>query len=486
MKKKTAILQWAALLAAFLVVIIFVLFDSSKKVMGTAENTVKSHMMVVVEGYRQRIYARIQNVLTSGKTAAYLLEGSGKDNGVQYLKAICETAGVSTAIYFEEGTASVDQDGKQRDLSGKPYFALVTQELEDPRIDCVEDEELAQEKLLLIQIPVQGDEGRILIYYPAGEWSEMIDTSSGAGRFGQFALMDEEGMIIACTDSQSPFFMGGRFWENIAEKSSAEVSKIQKKMKVLDSGRAELSAGGLDGVMFYMPLGIETWYFIANFDQGYLERQEKLMWDDANKMIYQVTGIMALFIVLFMVVNLIGKIRNEGNSRALEEKADTDQLTGLCNKIATERRIREYMLENPDSLAMMFLLDIDNFKKINDTMGHAFGDEVLRTLGKHIGANFRVTDIIGRTGGDEFTIFLKSLKDDSNTLSEAQKLIEFFKDFEAGEYVKYSATASIGAAIFPADGKDFETLYKAADQALYKAKERGKNQLAFYDDRDRK
>ena len=97
-----------------------------------------------------------------------------------------------------------------------------------------------------------------------------------------------------------------------------------------------------------------------------------------------------------------------------------------------------------------------------------------------------MTDIIGRTGGDEFTIFLKSLKDDSNTLSEAQKLIAFFKDFEAGEYVKYSATASIGAAIFPADGKDFETLYKAADQALYKAKERGKNQLAFYDDRDRK
>ena len=135
---------------------------------------------------------------------------------------------------------------------------------------------------------------------------------------------------------------------------------------------------------------------------------------------------------------------------------------------------------------MMFVLDIDNFKKINDTMGHAFGDEVLKTLGRTISSLFRVTDIIGRTGGDEFTIFLKFLKSDENTLKEARKLVQFFKDFTAGEYVKYSATASIGAAVFPENGSDFDSLYKAADKALYKAKQRGKNQLAFYDDRDRK
>jgi diguanylate cyclase (GGDEF)-like protein len=118
-------------------------------------------------------------------------------------------------------------------------------------------------------------------------------------------------------------------------------------------------------------------------------------------------------------------------------------------------------------------------------MGHAFGDEVLKTLGSTIGSIFRVTDIIGRTGGDEFTVFLKFLKTDENTLKEAEKLVQFFKDFTAGEYVKYSATASIGAAVYPTHGRDYETLYKAADQALYKAKKRGKNQLAFYDDRDR-
>ena len=133
----------------------------------------------------------------------------------------------------------------------------------------------------------------------------------------------------------------------------------------------------------------------------------------------------ALGVLLIVIINFMARITAAKSNKQLEEKADSDLLTGLGNKLATERRIKEYMADYPDSLAVMFVLDIDNFKKINDTMGHAFGDEVLRELGRQIGVNFRVTDIIGRTGGDEFTIFLKNLKDDSNTIREAQKL-EYF------------------------------------------------------------
>jgi len=185
------------------------------------------------------------------------------------------------------------------------------------------------------------------------------------------------------------------------------------------------------------------------------------------------------------ILNIIQIYISNKNTEDLKDMAETDQLTGLKNKLATETEIKEYIAEYPDSLAMMFIVDIDNFKKINDTMGHAFGDEVLRELGRNIGINFRVSDIIGRTGGDEFTIFLKNLKEDANTLREAQKLIYFFKHFQVGDYVKYSVTASIGAAVFPEHGSDFDTLYKSADAALYKSKKRGKAQLSFFDDRDK-
>ena len=70
--------------------------------------------------------------------------------------------------------------------------------------------------------------------------------------------------------------------------------------------------------------------------------------------------------------------------------------------MATERKIKEYITMNPQSQAMLFVLDIDNFKKINDTMGHAFGDEVLKNIGMRLKAAFRSSDIVGRFGGDEF------------------------------------------------------------------------------------
>lgn len=166
--------------------------------------------------------------------------------------------------------------------------------------------------------------------------------------------------------------------------------------------------------------------------------------------------------------------------KALEDKADTDLLTTLNNKIATERKIKEHLAAHPDEMAVMFVVDIDNFKKINDTMGHAFGDEVLKTLGKHICGEFRASDIIGRTGGDEFMVFLCNMKEDAIIKKEAKRLENFFQSFQAGSYVKYSATASIGAAVYPRDARTFEGLYRAADQAMYVAKKKGKNRLAFY------
>ncbi len=189
------------------------------------------------------------------------------------------------------------------------------------------------------------------------------------------------------------------------------------------------------------------------------------------------------FSLILVGINVINRAKYINENKELKNKAETDLLTDLLNKVATEKNIKDYLQhEGREKKSIMFVLDIDNFKKINDTMGHAFGDEVLSTLGKQIKAEFRINDIIGRTGGDEFTIFLKDLKDDVTMIREAERVARFFKNFKVGEYTKYFATASIGAAVYPRDACDFESLYKAADQALYKAKKRGKNQLAFYRD----
>ena len=342
---------------------------------------------------------------------------------------------------------------------------------------------------MIIVIPISGEVKRgLLVYYPMEKMHDFLRVSSEFDAKSFAILLDEYGTIITRSNYESSFLADSALWNNVSREFQDEVTraKIQMVNQTYGSFKAVSADNKETKTLVYVPIGEKGWFLVAGVNQNLVNRKEANYRKNSVAMAYRVFGVLAFFTVIFFVFNYLRRKKRDEADRMLREKADTDLLTGLNNKLATERKIKDYIEQYPDSMAMMFVLDIDNFKKINDTMGHAFGDEVLKTLGRTISPIFRVTDIIGRTGGDEFTIFLKFLKTDENTLKEAQKLVNFFNGFTAGEYVKYSATASIGAAVFPADGKDFETLYKAADKALYKAKQRGKNQLAFYDDRDRK
>ena len=106
---------------------------------------------------------------------------------------------------------------------------------------------------------------------------------------------------------------------------------------------------------------------------------------------------------------------------------------------------------------------------------------VLSTIGKKISSEFRATDIVGRIGGDEFLVFLKHIPNHEIEVKEAEKIVNFFRELEPGDYVKTKVTASIGGAVYPDDAEDFETLFKAADEAVYKTKERGRDGYSFYE-----
>lgn len=231
-------------------------------------------------------------------------------------------------------------------------------------------------------------------------------------------------------------------------------------------------------------LGISDWRIVTELTADYVEQRARLEAREIITLIDYLIGVLVVFSITRIVVSIITLGKERQSKADLEARADTDLLTDLYNKAATERKIKAYITANPETPGLIFVLDIDNFKKINDTMGHAFGDEVLRAVGTLIKTEFRASDIIGRTGGDEFTIFLKNVKDEEEIRIQVERILRFFSNLQVGEYVKYSPNASIGAAVFPVDAHDFDGLYKAADAALYVAKKRGKNQLAFYRERD--
>ncbi len=166
----------------------------------------------------------------------------------------------------------------------------------------------------------------------------------------------------------------------------------------------------------------------------------------------------------------------------LEKRAKTDTLTGLLNKSASQDLVRmiaaNYQKEN--GRCALLILDIDLFKQINDTYGHAEGDRVLAEIGRIINNNCRTQDVAGRIGGDEFMIFMRNINVPENACNLARRLQDEVSAAFAGDHLAGRISLSIGIALCPEHGNHFEDLFRAADRALYYVKKHGKAAYKVY------
>jgi diguanylate cyclase (GGDEF)-like protein len=166
----------------------------------------------------------------------------------------------------------------------------------------------------------------------------------------------------------------------------------------------------------------------------------------------------------------------------LEHLAHHDSLTNLPNRLLFEDRLAHAIAQakrQDRQLAVLFL-DIDRFKNINDSLGHAMGDELLKEVAKRLQNILRDDDTAARLGGDEFTILVENLEDPSQAAVVASKIQEEFKTPFKIAGRELHVTASIGISIYPEDGKDVADLTKNADAAMYQAKEQGRNNYRYY------
>jgi diguanylate cyclase (GGDEF)-like protein/PAS domain S-box-containing protein len=163
-----------------------------------------------------------------------------------------------------------------------------------------------------------------------------------------------------------------------------------------------------------------------------------------------------------------------------------DPLTKLPNRLLLRDRFDQAVgltsRGNNGMVALLFL-DLDQFKNINDSLGHGIGDRLLVAVAKRLQSCVREVDTVSRPGGDEFVIVLTDLTDLNIVSVIAQKILEHIaQDFEIDEYC-LSISTSIGIALYPEDGYDFDTILKLADTALYHAKSSGRNTYRFYTER---
>ncbi len=176
----------------------------------------------------------------------------------------------------------------------------------------------------------------------------------------------------------------------------------------------------------------------------------------------------------------IGKTYDIDNQKKLEVLSKTDLLTNCLNKIATENTIKDILQAQDGAKHALFLVDVDNFKKVNDELGHYFGDVTLSDIGKNLHSKFRNVDIIGRIGGDEFLVFVKNLGNETIIKEKAASIASAFKNTYTGENGDYKISGSVGVAMYPEHATTYEGLYKCADKALYKSKLAGKDRFTIY------
>ena len=181
---------------------------------------------------------------------------------------------------------------------------------------------------------------------------------------------------------------------------------------------------------------------------------------------------------------IIGKIVNiDAQKKTLEElqnKAYRDPLTGLYNKTVTKNLIERILSSKNNRQHHAFMIiDIDNFKAINDTLGHLTGDDVLINVTSQLTSLFGQKDIVGRIGGDEFVVFMSEINSTKDVFLKAKTISRALRyDYQTDDK-ECSITGSIGISIYPNDGQNYTDLLKSADNALYQIKKHGKNNFAM-------
>lgn len=486
-------LQWILPTALLFLYIVITLYTVQASMRKNGEKLTEEKLTSYGQTVTEKMNTKVSEVGAVARTIAATLEGetfSGRADAETVEKYIgnisrLTEAGVVTEGYVIDGAGhAIDQHGDMLNLEGQEWYENLPENSGHAGYivsDIVPGEDGGYS--FYIASPIHSTNGWVALNVTADFFRSIPSTTQYDAKT-QYLFVASDGTVLSSV-GPSAFESGTDLFgsEGVRPDGGQDVmDRVKSNFAHKRSGNLKCNTETGEKCMIYMPVKQKDWYVVILATWSYVQKDIDNYCKPLTRVIVRLLVALAIFLILITSMNVIGKAVYNKRRKDLQDKAETDLLTGLLNKISTENHIKNY-LENEGKgvQGMFFLLDIDNFKKINDTMGHAFGDEVLSTLGQDLSTEFRATDIVGRLGGDEFAVFLKDIRTDEIRDREAARVLDFFRNFKAGEYVKYSATASIGVSMYPKDGSSFEELYKAADQAVYQSKRHGKNRLTFYD-----
>jgi diguanylate cyclase (GGDEF)-like protein/PAS domain S-box-containing protein len=235
------------------------------------------------------------------------------------------------------------------------------------------------------------------------------------------------------------------------DRDQPGLERIRIALREKREGRAVLRSYHKDGTMFWVELSMSP---VAN-EAGEATHFVTILNDVTERQLYQ---------------------------EELEHQAYHDALTGLANRNLLPDRIRQSILHahRSNQAVAVLLLDLDHFKLVNDSLGHAVGDSLLVSVAERLMGAVREGDTVARIGGDEFVVVLADADREEHVTAATQRVMDAVVEPVVIKGKEFYMTASIGVSVYPRDGQDAETLLKNADVAMYRAKEHGRNNYQFY------
>ena len=401
---------------------------------------------------------------------------------MKMLPFVCSKTTLEHAMLMEpDGTCYYD-NGEVKNVSFRRYYHEVMKgqrSLSNPLESIVD----GQTRVALAVPIFHGDTqiGALSASYNVSTLNSMLVKDIYNGK-GSCMIVTTAGTIVSIDKNPDYCLINqeDNFFDYYGQKEilgSATIKDIQQDFHDQKSGLLKLQDPGKSKscrYMSYLPLGINDW--MVCYIVPVTVAQANYMFIKNYEFVYiGVFGILVLFL-LFAIIHT-----NNKRQAALLLYANTDPLTTVYNKRSAEESIDKWLRDNHcKGLQAFLMMDVDYFKHINDTYGHAVGDEVLQKIGFLLKNHFRSQDIVGRIGGDEFIVLMTNVPDRTIAISRIAELNEQLRHLEIPSLQNEHLTCSIGICFSPENGNTYRELYLHADRALYETKRNGRNGFTIY------
>lgn len=483
--RKTYIAVWVVFLpvSVLLVMIFILLYNFSITSEKAAKSVVEDELLVQTQNFSLQIHEELDIMTRMGIAFRDMFTTMSITNQKDQLKmigALCNNSNSYMVVYCDVQGIGFTHNGIN--VNVKKDDLLFQKEATEQYYAYLQKESIMQTEAVVSVIPIiknQNIDGYLLMYYSVSHIRKL---------FKEFIPYDDTFMLYSVDNGLVITTKG-------LKKEPTQNTMLIKWFRQLDDtfdyDRVKEAVLNNKEITFSVvmdnnskfitciPVGINDWYVTVGYEKDLYEHKLADKWFDIKRLIHYL--LVMIFVFLFVMIGTIAIIYLVYNkhNRKLQVAANTDLLTKLYNKITTEDKIKEYM-ENSNLGGILFILDVDNFKEINDSKGHFAGDEVLKRLGSYLREVLRDDNIMGRIGGDEFFVFIKDIENEEEQEIQTKRVYDIFRGFANSGGMVESVTFSVGCAWYPKDARNFETLFEAADQALYEAKKKGKDQLVRY------